>query len=69
MKYRIHITEICCCGCMESSYDVDTEQEALGILQCIKELNEPAYIRIEKQTKKWYQIYWRTIEVIGKWGK
>lgn len=69
MRYRIHITEICYCGYMESNYNVDTEEEALEILRCIKELNEPAYIRIEKQAKKWYQIYWRTVKVIAKWGK
>ena len=69
MKYRIHITEICYCGHMESNYNVDTEQEALEILRCIKELNEPAYIRIERQSKKWYQIHWRTVKVIAKWGK
>lgn len=68
MKTRFYIMETYCCGYLGTSYSVTTEEEALEILQRVKEFNEPnACIKIEKQTKKWYQRYWRTVEVVAEW--
>ena len=68
MKTRFYIIETYCCGYLSTGYAVDTEKEALEILQEVKELNEPsAYIKITKQTKKWYQRHWRTVETVAKW--
>lgn len=68
MKTRFYIMEIYCGGHLNISYSVTTEEKALETLQRVKEFNEPnAYIRIEKQTKKWYQRYWRVAEVMAEW--
>lgn len=68
MKTRYYIIETYCCGQLGTSYSVPTEKEALAILQNTKKLNEPhAFIKIEKQTRKWYQRYWKTVEVVGAW--
>ena len=68
MKTRFYIIETYCCGYLSTGYSVTTEEEALEILQKVKEFDEPnAYIKIEKQTKKWYQRYWRTVETVAEW--
>jgi hypothetical protein len=60
--------ETYCGGYLSTSYSVTTEKEALEILQKVKEFNESnACITIKKQTKKWYQRYWRTVETVAEW--
>jgi hypothetical protein len=60
--------ETYCCGYLGTGYSVTTEEEALAILRKVKEFNEPnAYIKIEKQIRKWYQRYWRTVETVAEW--
>lgn len=68
MKTRYYIIETYCYGQLSTSYSVSTEKEALAILQETKKFDEPnAFIKIEKQTRKWYQRRWKTVEVVGAW--
>ena len=68
MKTRFYITETYCCGNLGTGYAVDTEVEALVILEKIKSFNEPcASVRIEEQRIKWYQKHWRPIRVVAEW--
>ena len=68
MKTRFYITETYCCGYLSTGYAVDTEAEALAILEKVKAFNEPcAFIKIEEQKIKWYQRYWKTTRVVAEW--
>jgi hypothetical protein len=68
MKTRFYITETYCCGNLGTGYAVDTEVEALAILEKIKSFNEPcASVKIEEQRIKWYQKHWRPIRVVAEW--
>lgn len=68
MKTRFYIIETYCCGKLGTSYFVNTEEEALEILRKTQELDEPnAFMKIEKQTRKWYQRYWHIVEVVAEW--
>jgi hypothetical protein len=68
MKTRFYITETYCCGNLGTGYAVDTEAEALAILEKIKSFDEPhAFVKIEEQRIKWYQRYWRPVRVVAEW--
>lgn len=68
MKTRYYILETYSCGYLSTGYAVNTEAEARATLNETKAFDEPhAYIKITKQTKKWYQRYWRTVETIAEW--
>jgi hypothetical protein len=68
MKTRFYIMETYCGGYLGTSYSVNTEAEALAIVEKVKADNEDgAFIKVEKQTKKWYQRYWRPVEVVAEW--
>lgn len=68
MKTRFYIIETYCCGYLSTGYAVDTEAEALAILEKVKTSNEPGTcIRIVEQKTKWYQRYWRPIRIVAEW--
>ena len=68
MKTRFYIMETYCGGHLGTGYAVNTEDDALAILERVKALNEPnAFIKIEKQVRKWYQRYWRPVRVVTEW--
>ena len=68
MKTRFYIMETYCGGYLSTGYSVATEEEALAIVEKVKAINEcGASIQVEKQTKKWYQRYWRSAGVVTEW--
>lgn len=68
MKIRFYIMETYCCGYLSTGYTVNTEAEALEILEKVKASNEPnASIRIVEQKTKWFQRYWKPVRIVAEW--
>ena len=66
VKTRWYILDNYCGGHLTSGYAVYSEEEALEILKNKKEINAPHEgIIIMKQTKKWYERHWATVEEIS----
>lgn len=68
MKTRYCAREVYCGGRLGTVYFLDNMEQVTEQVAAVQQLNEPyAHIRVERQTKKWYQPKWITHEVVAEW--